>query len=241
METTSMLTLSLTTALRHQMDVIAHNIANANTTAFKSERVLFNTYLQDVDGKKIAFVDDAVVLRNMAEGPIEVTGNPLDLAIRGDAYFQVDTPDGERFTRGGHFALDADGALVTTDGYPVLADDGFPILTIPGDSTITINSDGSVTSETGDIGRLGLVTFADARALIYQGGGFYATDATPLPAADAEIIQGSLEGSNVVPIIEMTRMISLLRSYQAAQSLADRQDEIRSQAINTLANVDRNV
>ena len=241
METTSLLTLSLTTALRHQMDVIAHNIANANTTAFKSERVLFNTYLQDVDGKTIAFVDDVAVLRNMADGPIAVTGNPLDLAIRGDAYFQVDTPDGERFTRSGHFALDADGALVTTDGYPVLANDGFPILTIPGDSNITINSDGSVTSETGDIGRLGLVTFADARALIYQGGGLYATDATPLPAADAEIIQGSLEGSNVVPIIEMTRMISLLRSYQAAQSLADRQDEIRSQAINTLANVDRNV
>ena len=121
METTSMLTLSLTTALRHQMDVIAHNIANANTTAFKGARVLFRTYLQDIDGQEIAFVDDFAVLRNLAEGPITVTGNPLDLAIRGDAYFQVDTPDGVRFTRGGHLGLDADGALVTTDGYPVLA------------------------------------------------------------------------------------------------------------------------
>jgi flagellar basal-body rod protein FlgF len=237
MDTSALVALSLSTALRRQMDVIAHNIANANTTAYKEERVLFATYLQEVDGQEIAFVEDFAVVVDPSEGPITSTGNPLDLAIRGDGHFQVDTPDGVRFTRSGHFALDADGALVTVDGHAVLADDGFPILTIPGDSEITVDADGVVSSENGEIGRLGLVTFDDTADLIKQGGGLYATEAAPLPATDASVVQGALEGSNVQPIVEMTRMISLLRSYQAAQSFTDRYDELRTQAITTLANV----
>ncbi len=241
MENTVLLVLSLTTALRHQMDVIAHNIANANTAAFKEERVLFESYLEVIDGQELAFVKDFAVKIDLSEGPIATTGNPLDVAIRGDAFFRVDTPDGVRFTRGGHFELDADGALVTGDGHPVLGDDGFPILTIPGDTEIKIDSNGTVSSETGEIGRLGLVFFADTGALVKQGGGLYATEAVPLLAADAKVIQGSLEGSNVQPIVEMTRMISLLRSYQAAQNFADRLDELRNQAISSLADVSQTV
>ncbi|MCH7887719.1 MAG: flagellar basal-body rod protein FlgF [Proteobacteria bacterium] len=241
MENTVLLVLSLNTALRRQMDVIAHNIANVNTTAYKEERVLFETYMQEIDGQELAFVKDFAVAIDLSEGPITATGNALDVAIRGDAFFQVDTPDGIRFTRAGHFELDADGALVTSDGHLVLGDDGFPILTIPGDTEIRIDSKGTVTSETGEIGRLGLVFFEDPGTLVKQGAGLYATEATPLPATDAKVVQGSLEGSNVQPIVEMTRMISLLRAYQAAQTFADRQDELRNQAISSLANVSQNV
>lgn len=241
MEDSTLVALSLTTALRQQMDVIAQNIANVNTTAYKEERVLFSTYLQEIDGQEIAFVNDFAVVVDMSDGPISATGNPLDVAIRGDGFFQVDTPDGVRFTRGGHFVLDADGALVDFNGYPVLDDKGFPMLTIPGDTEIVIDSDGVVRSENGEIGRLGLVAFENNLALVKQGGGLFATEQAPLPATDAKVIQGSLEGSNVLPIVEMTRMISLLRSYQAAQTFADSQDELREQTINTLASFGQSV
>ncbi len=241
MESSTLVALSLTTALRQQMDVIAQNIANANTTAYKEERVVFSTFLQEIDGQELAFVDDFAVVVDMSEGPFTATGNPLDVAIQGDGYFQVDTPDGVRFTRGGHFVLDADGALVSFHGYPVLDDKGFPILTIPGDTEIVIDSDGVIRSENGEIGRLGIVAFEDDLALVKQGGGLFATEEEPLPATDAKVVQGSLEGSNVQPIVEMTRMITLLRSYQAAQTFADSQDELREQAITTLASFGQSV
>ncbi len=236
MENTALVALSQQMALRRQMDVIANNIANANTTGFKAERAVFNSFLQDLgDGQTLAFVDDVTVVRDPSDGPLTATGNPLDVAIRGDAYFEVETPDGVRFTRGGHLRIDADGALVNADGYPVLASDGFPILTIPGDTEITIARDGTVASESGEIGRLHLVTFDNSNVLIKVGGGLYATDATPDTAVDAEVAQGFLEGSNVEPIVEMTRMITVLRSYQAAQKLVQEADDLMRQAISTLA------
>ncbi len=96
-------------------------------------------------------------------------------------------------------------------------------------------SEGTVTSEGGEIGRLLVVDFENTRDLVKLGGGLYKTEATARPAFDAEIIQGSIEGSNVEPIVEMTRMIALLRSYQSTQKLSDDEDEIRRRAINALA------
>ncbi len=236
MENTVLVALSKHMVLRRQMDVIANNIANMNTTGFKRERSLFATYLQDVgDGSKIAFVRNTGVVSDFSTGPLEVTNNTFDIAIRGNGFFELETPQGPRFTRGGRFELDADGALVTAQGYPVLADDGFPILTVPEDTSIIISSDGTVTSEGGEIGRLLVVAFEDTRDLIKLGGGLYATEATAQPALDAEVIQGSIEGSNVEPIVEMTRMITLLRSFQNAQKLSDDENELRRRAINALA------
>ena len=238
MNNTILVALSQHTALRLQMAVIANNIANSNTAGFKSERVTFATHLKDMGGgQKLAFVKESGIVRDPSDGPLMVTGNPFDLAIRGDAFFRVDTPQGERLTRGGQFRLDADGALVTANGYPVLGKNGLPLLIAPGDATITIARDGRVASESGEIGRLGLVTFDSGDELTKLGGGLYASDAEPIPSDDAEVVQGAIEASNVQPIVEMTRMIALLRSYQSAQSLAEKEDELKRRAIGTLASV----
>ncbi|MEE9251582.1 MAG: flagellar basal-body rod protein FlgF [Alphaproteobacteria bacterium] len=240
MENTVLAVISQQIGARRQMDVIANNIANANTIGFKSERMLFTEYLQDIgDGQTIAFVKDAAVVRNFSDGPIIVTGNPLDVAIRGEGFFQVETADGIRYTRNGRLRLDADGALVTSNGYAVLSKDEFPILTIPGDTQITIAADGTVSSESGELGTLTVVAFANPYVLRKLGNGLYEADVLPDRATDATVVQGAVENSNVEPIIEMTRMISLLRSYQSSQTLANQEHDLRRRAISVLGSVSK--
>ncbi len=238
MENTALAVISQQIGARRQMDVIANNIANANTIGFKSERVLFTEYLQDIgNGQTIALVKDAAVVRDFRDGPIMATDNPLDVAIRGEGFFQVETADGIRYTRNGRLRLDSDGALVTSNGYAVLGKDEFPILTIPGDTQITISADGTVSSESGELGTLAVVAFENTYMLRKLGNGLYESDILPDPATDATIVQGALENSNVEPIIEMTRMISLLRSFQGSQTLADQEHDLRRRAISVLGGV----
>ncbi len=239
MENAGLVALSRQVALRRQMDVIANNIANANTTAFKAQRMVFETFLADVGARqpKLAFVQDVAVVRDPADGALVTTGNRLDVAIRGEGYFEVETPQGRRYTRSGHFRLADDGTLVTSHGHPVLAEDGFPIMTVPGDSEITISADGTVSSESGELARLALMAFETPDALERVAGGLYRAETVPLPALDTEVVQGALERSNVEPIVEMTRMIELLRSYQGAQRIATDAAELRRQAVRALGTV----
>lgn len=248
MENASLVTLSKQMILRRQMAVIANNIANVSTVGFKRDRMLFTTVLKDIGGgRKAAFVKDAAVVHDPTNGPITMTGNPLDLAIQGEGYFQVETPDGIRYTRGGHFRLDPEGAIVTSSGYPVLGDDGVPILTIPGETNITITGDGTISTENGEIGRLAIMKFRDRNALHKIGADLYATDdqegqggIEPEESEDAQVVQGAVEESNVQPIIEMTRMITVMRSYQSAKRLIDDQDQIRRKAIRVLSGTQDN-
>ncbi len=236
MQNASLVALSQQMVLRRQMDLIANNIANANTDGYKAERMLFDTYLQPIGAAgQAAFVQDVAVAHDTREGEIAVTGNPLDIAIKGEGFFPIDTTEGVRYARGGHFQLDQDGVLVTSSGHPLLGDDGFPIIATPDATDITISSDGVVSSEGIEIGRLQPVTFDNLYALRKVAGGLYQTDQTPIPASDAKIEQGAIEKSNVEPIIEMTRMIALLRSYQSTQRLIQEQNQLRQRAITVLS------
>ncbi|MFQ5784695.1 MAG: flagellar basal-body rod protein FlgF [Alphaproteobacteria bacterium] len=240
MENTTLVALSQQMVLRRQMDVIANNIANADTGGYKSERMLFATYLQDIGRReKAAFVQDIAVTRDPRDGEMVVTGNPFDMAIQGEGYFQVETPDGVRYTRGGHFRLDDQGVLVTSDGHALLGDDGFPVITSPDDNDLVVTPDGTVSAGGFEIARLQVVTFERPNALRETYGGLYQTDLTPLPSEDARIVQGSIESSNVEPIVEMTRMIALLRGYQSVQRLVQEQDQLRRRAISALSGTNR--
>src|SRR6185437_11408288 len=120
MENATYVALSSQMALQRQMDVVANNLANASTPAFKGEEMLFSQYLvQPRGGSPLAFVEDSGTVRDLRQGPIAKTGNPLDLAIAGQGYFAVQTPLGARYTRNGHFQLDSQGQIVTSQGYPV--------------------------------------------------------------------------------------------------------------------------
>ena len=238
MENTVLAVISRQMVIQREMDAIANNIANASTDGFKNQRVLFAEYLQDIgNSQTIAFVKDAGVFRDYSDGPLRTTGNPLDVAIRGDGFLTVETPDEILYTRSGRLHLDADGMLTNTQGMAILGSDGLPILTFPGDTSIVIDPDGRVTSESGELGRLSLVAFEDTGKLQKVGNGLYKSDEDPVPSETATLVQGSLEGSNVEPITEMTKMISLLRSYQGSQTLGNEEHDLRRKAISIIGSV----
>lgn len=232
METTAHIALSRQMVLRHQMEVIAHNIANATASGFKAEALLLEPVPVDAGARqRLAFVQDVGMVRDLDPGPMIATGNPLDLAIEGPGYFTIETAEGVRYGRSGQFRLNEQGELATAQGDPVLDDGGAP-LALPVDAgPITIAADGTVSSAAGVAGRIELVAFADEQRLTKVGDGLYRTDQPPEPAPAARLVQGALEGSNVEPIIEMTLMMTTMRAYQGTQRLLDTHHELQRRAI----------
>jgi flagellar basal-body rod protein FlgF len=243
MENALFVGLSRQVALGREMQVIANNLANANTSGFKAESIVFNTDYQPDQGdaigrgQPIAYVADRGLSRNLDEGEFTSTGNPLDVAIGGEGYLTVRTADGDRYTRDGHLRVDATGQLVTGSGDPVLDDSGDPIVLRPTDGRPTIAADGTISAANGQIAKLKVVDFPDDSALKRQGGDLLWTDQTPTPAANARVMQGMLEGSNVQPVVEMTRMIDVLRSYQANATLMQTNNDLIRRAVDTLGSV----
>jgi flagellar basal-body rod protein FlgF len=246
MENPSYIALSQQMALRRQMDVIATNIANSSTPSFKAERMMFEEL---VAGKApypasggsrrgLSFVHEAGMLRDVADGALLQTGNTLDLAINGPGYFVVETPAGARYTRNGNFRLDQDGRIVTSDGFALLDGQDRPIAIRPGETRIEISAQGAVTTESGEVGRIRVVSFADEQALRKLGSGLYDTDQEPQPmAAATEVRQGMIEGSNVKAVSEITSMMEVLRRYQSAQKIIDSEHELSRRAIEKLSRV----
>jgi len=237
MTTTGEVALSYQLALSNQLDITANNIANLSTPGFQSSHPLFAEFLVDIDdttGEQIAYVIDKGTVRNVNPGPINFTGNPLDVAIEGRGYFVVENDQGVYYTRNGAFKLDASGQLITNSGATVLDDSNAPIVIAPGETQINITGDGTISTENDVIGRFRLVEFADEQALTNLGNSLMSTEQEPLQAADSVVAQGMLEGSNVISVAEITRMIQLLRSYQSAQQLIVTEEEREQQAIELL-------
>lgn len=235
MENTLYIALSRQMVMRQQLDIIANNIANASTSGYKGEQLLFVEYLaRTPGGEKISFVQDIGVVRDFSEGNFVRTGNALDAAIHGDGWFVVETPHGEFYTRNGNFALNQNGELVTSAGHPVLSDQGQPIEIGRGETGVEISADGTVSTSAGIKGRLNIVTFEEGQVLNKASGSLYFTDAPPDVALGAVVAQGMIEGSNVQPIVEVTNMISALRSYQSAQEVIKTENGRLMEAIRTL-------
>ena len=241
MNNTAYVGLSHQMALRRQLDVVANNIANMNTTAFKSESVMFSEFLQkttpsmDRGARALTMVSDVGLNRNVDQGQLVPTGNLLDTAIRGRGFFTLLGPDGRQlYTRNGHFELNGEGALVSAAGHPLLDSGGNEIVLDPSDTTLSIAADGTITTSFGVIGRINLVEFAGERLMRKVGNGMFETDQEPLSASNASIEQGLLESSNVTPLLEMTRMIEILRTYQSTTKLIQQYESLQLKTINKL-------
>ncbi|MDR3500573.1 MAG: flagellar basal-body rod protein FlgF [Parvibaculum sp.] len=239
MDNALLIGLSRQTAMMRQMAVIANNLTNMNTTAYKSESMLFDEYVmpnasEQSPDKKLSFVQDYGQMRDLADGEMKTTGNPLDIAIAGSGMFKVQTPTGTRYTRNGHLQLDATGQLVTSNGYPVMTTAGTNVTFAADDGQITIASDGTITTDKGQRGKIALVDFANMQDLQNDGENLTTTTQAEQPVANPRMIQGSIEGSNVKPIIEMTNMIAVSRSYESTQSLIEAADNMRRQAISQI-------
>ena len=235
MESVAYIALSRQTALLRQMDVVANNIANAGTAGFRGEHMLFAEHVADLrSDRPMSYVEDLAVIRDTQPGHLVTTGNDLDLAIQGDGYFVVETPAGSRYTRGGTFQLNADREIITSQGYPLLDEQDRPI-NVPAEAgRVTVTRDGTVFADGGLVARIRLAAFADEQALRKTMGGLYITDQAPQPAEAAQILQGRIEQSNVQPVVEMTRMMEVLRSFQATQNMLDAEHERKVRAIREL-------
>jgi flagellar basal-body rod protein FlgF len=243
MDNASLITLSYQLAAFRSMDVIANNIANVSTPGFKRDSAKFEELIQQVkpsddpaSPRALSFVRDAGVVRDLTDGRLDTTGNTYDLAINGKGYFAVQTPAGERYTRNGHFTLNAEGIIVTGEGNPLLGDGG-PITIAVDDGDISIGPDGTVTGKQGQLAKVRLVNFPNERTLTKQGASLYSATETPIPATNAVIAQGMLESSNVQPVVEISRMIEVMRSYDATATLSKSVGDMRRQAIQKLGSV----
>ena len=236
MENMANIGLSRQMVLRRQMDVIANNIANMNTHGYKRQHSMFQEYLMDSGhgGRPLSYVVDYGVARDASAGDLEKTGNRLDLAISGDGFFVVETDAGEMYTRNGRLHIDEEGRLVSSSGDPLLDVDGRELTITELDAEITVTGDGTVNGRLGRIGQLDIVTFEDTRSLTTVAAGLLRTDLPPIPAENAKVTQGMLESSNVEPILEITNLIEVQRSYQSTQRLLDTENELKRKAIDRI-------
>jgi flagellar basal-body rod protein FlgF len=228
-------------ALERQLDMVSNNIANLNTAGFKSSSAVFSEYMASSARENdflpadapVHFVIDRTAFRNFSQGPVQQTGNPLDVAINGDAFLSVQTAGGERFTRAGALQINAAGQLVTPEGAVVNGDNG-PIIFQATDRSISISADGRISALEGLTnvealrGKLRLVTFARPQQLQSEGSNLFSALAgvAGQPATPAvSVVQGAVEGSNVNGVAEMTRMIEINRTYSMIANLLQAQSD----------------
>ncbi|TYP58804.1 flagellar basal-body rod protein FlgF [Thermosediminibacter litoriperuensis] len=242
-------------------DVISNNLANVNTTGFKKDRAVFRAFpemnihrFDDPEPAGAGFKIDPVpfigalgtgavldeIHVDFTQGRIEMTSNPLDLAIEDTAagersFFEIQTPEGVRYTRDGSFTIDAGGFLVTREGYYVMGENG-PVNLKEG-SKVVINTRGEVYLDGQLVDRLRIAAFPAGSLLEKQGDNLYsAQEGVPLPA-DARIIQGALERSNVNAVSEMVSLISAFRAYEANQRVVKAHDDTLASAVNEIARI----
>ena len=241
MENSVFVALSRVDALKRQMSVIANNLANMNTTGFKGEKMMFVEHLVKSRGGdrlipvKLAYARDVAQITDISDGPIQTTGNRLDVAIKKEGYFVVETTNGPRYTRNGRFETNDQNQLVNQQGFPVQSDAGAPLVFGPEDTEIIIASDGTVSTNNGDLGRIRLVKFENPQNLQKETGGLLSTDDNPEDVETPGLIQGALEGSNVEPITEMSKMIETHRAFDSVRRFIDREDQRQRKMIEQLA------
>lgn len=239
MENVSYIGLSKQIALKSQMDITANNIANMSTPGYKAQDMLFSEYLtQPKGGDKISQVVNRNSFRRDEQGALAQTGNPLDLALQGDGYFSVETPEGVFYTRAGNFTLSNEGEIVTSEGYKLLNKEGAPFQIPKGDSQIAIVGNGIVSTERGELGQIGVFKFENDQNLIKVGGNLYSGGELNPETADKTLVrQGMIESSNVKSIIEMNKMIEILRQYQSTQNMIKTDHDRQRNAITKLTRV----
>jgi flagellar basal-body rod protein FlgF len=183
--------------------------------------------------------------RDFSEGELTETGRATDVAIDGNAFFKIQTPQGERYTKDGRFGLDSQGRLVTSGGHPVLDQSGGEITLDPSNGAPDISADGVVSQRTKQgatvtrVGKIGVVRFDALSILQKEGDNLYSntSNAQPTPAPDVRLRQGMVESSNVKPIIEITNLIQVQRAYERISSMVQQTNDLSQSSIDRLAKV----
>lgn len=215
-----------------QQEVIANNLANVNTIGFKRDTV----FQEELKGASESLESNVKEITVFQQGSLRDTKNPLDFALDGRGFFAVQTPEGTRYTRNGHFQLDHSGQLVLDDGLVIMGENG-PI-EVRGE--ITVNERGEVYHEKNLVDRFRIVTFNEPYPLKKVGNSLFALTAEVSPEVIVEgmsVKQGFLEESNVDPIKEMVNMMTIFRYFEADQKVIRTQDEILRLAVNEIGKI----
>jgi flagellar basal-body rod protein FlgF len=226
------------------LDLVANNLANATTGGFKLDREFYSLFSAgedfNVDGNSGTTLP--VIQKqwtDFTQGTLTPTGNPLDLGLSGKGFFIVNGPSGPLYTRTGSFKLSSSGALTTSDGYAVRKTDG-KIVQTQSQSPLEIAPDGSVTQDGEDLGQLDLVDFKDRSVLQKVGNSYFGvTDpkVKTIPAADATIVQGKIENSNVSPAESAVRLVGLMRQFEMLQKAISVTTDMNKKALDDVARV----
>jgi flagellar basal-body rod protein FlgF len=235
---------ALSPTMRAQ-EILANNLANAATGGFRQDRVAFERVVLEAGaaagaagtpaGSRTSGVAGGLAVEDglgaaprlisrldPGPGPLETTDSPFHLAVAGPGYLAVQGPDGELYTRDGTLQLAPDGTLLHRSGYPLLTEGG--ALTVPPGGDFRVAGDGTVFVNGEARGRLRVVALPDPASLSHAGAGLLRSAVPGEADATSRIIQGSLEGANVDPVLAMVDMVSLLRGFEANQRAIVAQD-----------------
>lgn len=241
MQNPSTIALSRVVAQQRLIDITANNIANSTTTGYRAERMLFGGWMSrqmhtasPPGGQSLTYTEDKAIYREKTEGALNPTGNPLDLAIKGDGYFTIATTNGPRLTRAGHFSLSPTGTIVDGSGNALLDTNGQPLQVTSSDAPLTIARDGTISGANGQIGQIGLVSPNDPTGLQAEGGQRLRATVPTTPVAAPIIVQGMIEESNVKPVVELTAMMDHSRNFEFATQFIEEEDTRQMNAISKI-------
>lgn len=228
--------LSLQKVQEEQLSVSSQNMANAMHAGFKgfilsSEECVYKTH----DKKRVSYVKSSGMTRDLSDGALNMTRNPLDFGLSGAGYFVVQTANGKRYRRNGRFTLDKEGRLVTSSGNPVLSQTGSEIR-IPKDiKYFTVSRDGTMFINGNKAGRLGVVEFKNEQAMRLEGSSLLSSKEDGTPGTKALITQGAFEESNVSVMDVSIKLINIMHRFEEAQLLIKQYEELQKQTMNASA------
>ena len=228
-------TLNRQIGLSSELDLIANNIANLDTTGFRREGLAFTEFVVARDGgESVSMADLGARYASEMPGAHTVTGGQLDFAIDGDGYFLLESDQGPILTRAGSFQLSEAGTLVTPNGDPVL-DIGEGPIVLPVEATdILVAQDGTISIAGEPVAQIAVVSAPREQLTRFGDTAFRVEGDGYVPIEQPKIRQGALEQSNVDPIIEIARMIEVTRAYEMAQTLVEDENTRVQDAVRTL-------
>jgi flagellar basal-body rod protein FlgF len=228
--------LSALIALEQRLATVAHNVANASTAGFRAETMRFESLLGEV-AENVSFAVTGEKHISRSSGPIKPTGNPLDVAIRGDYWFAIENAGGRAYTRDGRLQIQPDGTLATINGTPVLDVGGGRLRLEPDGAAPRIAADGMITQNGRQLGAIGLFRIPSEARLQRREGSAVAPDLPAEPVitfTDAGVVQGHVEGSNVNPVQEIMYLVTISRSFDQISASLDTNASAQKNAIRSL-------
>jgi flagellar basal-body rod protein FlgF len=229
--------LSALVSLRNRVDTLAHNVANLNTPGFRAEGLKFEELVTKLQPSKVSFVTTGTSYISREVGSMSKTDNPLDVAVRGTSWLSLQTPYGQVYTRDGRMNMSPDGGLKSINGYDILDSNGSPISLDPNGGRIDIGQDGTISQNKRAVGKIGLFSIDEDTKLSRFDNSSVVANGPVSPTTDFtqnNIIQGYVEGSNVNPVLEMSKLIEITRNFDNIAAAIDKNEASQLEAIHVI-------